>query len=268
MDGTLQSTATFDIVTGTVSAALYLIVGAAAYSHAPKDARARTFFTIAIAGLAPYLLPAVMGWIGTGSIMGVAVVVTALSIAVGAVALLHFAQVFPSRRPWIGSHGPWLAAAYGVLPLAAVIGVLAALPLVRVMADMSSQVAAAGGAGGGGAFGSAGAIDIVQALVVLAFLLPTLVVVGIVVPFAALLSLYRSWQDAGRDGRRGARVTTLWILISQLAGGVLTILIVPLLHLVAPNGPWVTIAAALLFGFGLLMPIAFAASVWKYRLLD
>jgi hypothetical protein len=57
------------------------------------------------------------------------------------------------------------------------------------------------------------------------------------------------------------------MLISQLAGGVLTILIVPVLHLVAPPGPWVTIASALLFGFGLLMPIAFAIGVWKYRLL-
>ena len=29
-----------------------------------------------------------------------------------------------------------------------------------------------------------------------------------------------------------------------------------------------TIAAALLFAFGLLMPLAFAAGVWKYRILD
>jgi membrane protein YdbS with pleckstrin-like domain len=53
-----------------------------------------------------------------------------------------------------------------------------------------------------------------------------------------------------------------------MAGGVLAILIVPLLRLVAPTGAWVTIAAALLFAFGLLMPIAFAAAVWKYRVLD
>jgi membrane protein YdbS with pleckstrin-like domain len=58
------------------------------------------------------------------------------------------------------------------------------------------------------------------------------------------------------------------ILVSQLAGGVLAILIIPLLHFVAPSGPWVTIAAALLFGFGLVMPIAFAAGVWKFHVLD
>jgi hypothetical protein len=65
-----------------------------------------------------------------------------------------------------------------------------------------------------------------------------------------------------------ARVPTLWILISQMGGGVLTILIIPLLHLVAPTGPWVTIAAILLFAFGLAMPLAFAAGVWKFRVLD
>jgi len=60
----------------------------------------------------------------------------------------------------------------------------------------------------------------------------------------------------------------MWMLVSQLAGGVLTILVIPLLRLVAPRGPWVTIAAALLFAFGLLMPVAFAAAVWRYRMLD
>ena len=53
-----------------------------------------------------------------------------------------------------------------------------------------------------------------------------------------------------------------------MAGGVLTILIIPLLRLVAPTGPLVTMAAALLFAFGLLMPVAFAAGVWKYRVLE
>ena len=65
-----------------------------------------------------------------------------------------------------------------------------------------------------------------------------------------------------------ARKTTLWMLVSQMAGGVLTILVIPLLRLVATRGPWVTIAAALLFACGLLMPLAFAAAVWRYRMLD
>src|SRR5689334_15043613 len=111
-------------------------------------------------------------------------------------------------------------------------------------------------------------IDPVESLVAIALLVPTIIVIGVVLPFAGLLSLYKSWQEAKSSGSDGERLTTLWILVSQRAGVVLTILIIPLLHLVVPAGPWVTIASALLFGFGLLMPVAFALGVWKYRLLE
>ena len=131
------------------------------------------------------------------------------------------------------------------------------MPLIVMM----TEIAGSSGAGGLGAVSSG------VALLLLCVLIPTVIVVGIVMPFAALLSLYKSWQKAKKDGRVGARRTTLLILVSQLAGGVLTILIVPLLQLVAPTGPLVTIAAVLLFGFGMLLPIAFAIGVWKYRLI-
>ena len=98
--------------------------------------------------------------------------------------------------------------------------------------------------------------------------LPTIFIVAIVLPFAGLLSIYYSILAARAAGLEQARQPLMGILVSQLAGGVLAILIIPLLHVVAPAGPWVTIAAALLFGFGLLMPIAFAAAVWKFRVLD
>jgi hypothetical protein len=192
-----------------------------------------------------------------GPLLNVAVILTAVSLAAGSVALFHFTQVFPSRRPWIDSRGLWLAAAYAVLPPAATIGALALLPIIQLAVQVSEPT----GSGGLGAVSSASAV------LMLFVLIPVIFVVGIVLPFAALLSLYKSWQEAKRDGRDAARVTTLTILISQLAGGVLTILIVPLLHLVAPAGPWVTIAATLLFGFGLLFPVAFAIGVWKYRLV-
>ena len=257
MDGILHAPTTFDTWTGVASAALYLLVGAAALAHAPRDSRTRTFFTIAIAGLAPYLLPAVMGRLGTGWLLGIATVTTAVSLAVGSVALFHFTQVFPSRRPWIQSNGLWLAAAYVALTLSAVICGVALMPLIVMM----TEIAGSSGAGGLGAVSSG------VALLLLCVLIPTVIVVGIVMPFAALLSLYKSWQKAKKDGRVGARRTTLLILVSQLAGGVLTILIVPLLQLVAPTGPLVTIAAVLLFGFGMLLPIAFAIGVWKYRLI-
>jgi hypothetical protein len=153
--------------------------------------------------------------------------------------------------------------------MGAAIGAWAAMPIVRMMSDVSAQTAAAS-AGGGVVMGSTGLFDALSAVILLVVLIPTIFVVGVVLPFGGLLSLYKSWQEAKRDGHDGARVTTMTILISQLAGGVLTILVVPLLHIAAraaPAGPWVTIAAALLFGVGLLFPIAFAIGVWRYRLI-
>src|SRR4029077_4111536 len=107
-----------------------------------------------------------------------------------------------------------------------------------------------------------------ESLALIRVLIPAIFILGVVVPFAGLLSLSKSWQEARRAALRGAERTTFWMLVSQLAGGVLTILVIPLLRLVAPIGPWVTAAAALLFGAGLLMPLSFAAAVWQFRLLE
>ena len=252
-----QQPTTFDAATGAASAGLYLVIGAAALARAPRDAATRTFFTVAVASLAPYLLPGVLERIGYGTWLTVAAIATAASLAVGSVALFHFTQVFPLTRPWIRARGVWLVAAYAVLPPCAIVGSLAVLPFIRITAVEN------GALGSGGL----GAVSPDLALLLLLVLIPVIFVIGIVLPFAALLSLYKSWQEARRDGRDGARVTMVAILISQLAGGVLTILVVPLLHLVAPSGPWVPVAAAMLFGFGLLFPIAFAVGVWKFRLV-
>src|SRR5215472_8010859 len=143
-----QQPTVFDAWTGVISAALYVVVGIAALTYAPSDRRARTFFAVAIASLAPYLFPALSGRIGTGRLMSAAAVAIAASLAVGSVALFHFAQVFPSRRPWIRKYGVWLGAAYAVLPVAAVIGTWALLPVLRVMSEMSSQAATMSTGGG------------------------------------------------------------------------------------------------------------------------
>ena len=260
MDGLLHppSATAFDALSGIASALLYIAVGVGAFVRAPRDARTRVFLIVAVASLTPYVLPATLGRLGTGRMLSVATAATAVSLAVGSVALFHFTQVFPSRRPWIRAQGLWLSAAYAVLPLAALAGAWALLPILRVMSDAATPPESTGLNGMGP----------LVSFVLLVVFLPTVFVTGIVLPFGALLSLYKSWQEAKADGRYGARVTTLTILISQVAGGVLTILVVPLLHLVAPTGPWVTIASGMLFGFGLLMPLAFAVSVWKYRLVS
>lgn len=264
MDALLQPpvATAFDAISSAASALLYLAVACAALARAPRDPRTRVFLATAVASAAPYLVTALLWARGTSAAFNAPVItVVALSLMMGSLALLHFTQVFPWRRPWIKTHGAWLYAGYIVVPLT----VAAAWWLTR---DLRALLAAAADAGSGGIGAVSAGISEVSLLVVALGALPVLFVLGVVVPFSGLLSLYKSWKAAVTAGIEPARVTTFWMLISQLAGGVLTILIIPLLRVVSPAGPWVTIAAALLFAVGLLMPIAFAAGVWKYRVLD
>lgn len=250
----------YEVAGAIVSAALYLIVGLAAVARAPRDVRARVFLATGITSAPPYLVTVLLWARGPGAAFTVPVIaLVGLSLMLGSLALFHFTQVFPWRRPWIRAHWRWLLAGYVGLPTAM------AVPMFMLMAFMVATTRIAEtGSGGVGAV----SVGLPESLVLLLIVLPVLFVLGLVVPFAALFSLYKSWQAARAAGLESARVTTFWILISQMAGGVLTILIIPLLRFVAPIGPWVTIAAALLFAFGLLMPLAFAAGVWKYRVLD
>jgi hypothetical protein len=245
----------FEVFAAIVSAAVYLIVGVAAAVHAPRDLRARLFLAIAVASAAPYSVTVLLWARGAGAVVTVPVMAAVgLSLMIGSLALLHFTQVFPWRRPWIRAHWRWLFAGYLIVPSA-----------VAVPAWLFRGVDISG-AGGLGALSPG--VSETLALLLLLVVIPVVFVFGAVVPFAALLSLYKTWLAAKASGVESARVAAFWILISQMAGGVLAILIVPLLHLVAPAGPWVTIAAALLFAFGLLMPLAFAAGVWRYRVLE
>ena len=252
----------FEAFSAIVSAVLYVIVGIAALARAPRDIRTRAFFATALASAAPYSLTAVLWARGSAATFTLPVItIVALSLAMGSLALFHFTQVLPWRRPWMRAHWRWLAAGYAIAPVAVVIPAWTLRDLAVLLSGAADT-----GSGGIGAVSSGMAEGMV--LVLLLVVIPLVFVVGLVVPFAALLSLYKTWLEAKAAGVEPARVTTFWILISQMGGGVLTILIIPLLHLVAPTGPWVTIAAVLLFAFGLLMPLAFAAGVWKYRVLD
>jgi len=247
----------FDAFSSTVSAVVYLGVAFAALAQAPGDLRVRMFFVIAVASVAPYVVTPLMWFRGADVALSRPVMIaTSLSLMIGSLALLHFAQVFPWRRPWIRAHARWLLAGYLVIPIATGI----ASWFTR---DVDFGALARAGSGDADV-----GLDVRVALVLLGVVVPAVFVLGVVTPFAGLFSLYKSWTTARAAGVEGARVTTFWMLISQMAGGVLTILIIPLLHLVAPAGPWATIAAALLFGFGLLMPLAFAVGIWKLRVLD
>jgi hypothetical protein len=268
MDTVFQppSATAFEAIAAIVSATLYLVVGVGALARAPRDVRTRVFFAIALASAAPYSVTALIWARGSSAAFTVPVVVAVgLSLMLGSLTLFHFTQVFPWRRPWIRSYARWLYAGYLAVAIVAVTIAITAGAVAWKMAGAFGDLEASG-SGGLGAV-SAG-ISEAAALVIVLVALPVLFGLGVAVPFAALWSLYKSWLAAKSAGVQSARDTTYWILISQLAGGVLTILIIPLLRFVAPTGPRVTIAAVLLYVFGLLMPIAFAAGVWKYRVLD
>ena len=255
------SATTFEMIAAVVSAGLYLVVGIAAFVRAPKDVRARLFFVTALASAPAYLVTVLLWSRGSAATFTPPVaIIVGLSLMMGSLALFHFTQVFPWRRPWIRSHWRWLLIGYIAVPIAVAIAVWALAPMFQLLQEFA---AADAGSGGLGAVSS----GIGEGVALLLVVVPLLFLIGLVVPFAALMSLYNSWRTARVAAVEAARVTTLWILISQMAGGVLTILIIPLLRIVAPTGPWVTMAAALLFAFGLLMPIAFAAGVWNYQVL-
>jgi hypothetical protein len=264
MDALLQPpvATAFDAIASTASALLYLAVAFAAVARAPRDVRTRVFLASAVASAGPYMVTALLWARGTSAAFNTPVItVVTLSLMMGSLALLHFTQVFPWRRPWIRSYGAWLYAGYLVVPLIAA-------AVLWLTADMRGAWTGIADMGSGGVGGVSVGLSEVGLMVSALGAIPVLFVLGVAVPFGGLLSLYKSWKTATAAHIESARVTTFWMLISQLAGGVLTILIIPLLRVVAPAGPWVTIAATLLFAVGLLMPIAFAVGVWKLRVLD
>ena len=258
MFGAPSATA-FDALSALTSAGVYMIVALAALSQAPRDARVRVFVAVAIAGIAPYWITAQIWVWGSAALTKSAVVFVALSLMMGSLALFHFTQVFPWRRPWIRAHGSRLWAAYLVIPAATAVTAF-------ITPGFSAGAFGAGGTGGLGAVSGGGTLLLLLAAAGIA--MAVLVLLGIVVPLAGLLSLYKSFLLARDRGIEPARRTTGMMLISQLGGGVLTILIVPLMRVIAPSGPLVTVASLLLFACAMLMPLAFALGVWRLHVLE
>ena len=214
----------FEMASALVSALLYLTVGIAALARAPRDIRARMFFLTALASAPAYLATVLLWARGPQATFTLPVmVVVGLSLMMGSLTLFHFTQVFPWRRPWIRAHWTWLLIGYLVVPAAAA---------ATAWLFNGLTISATDGDGGGG-LGAVSA-GFAEGLVLLVVAIPVLFVAGLVVPFGALMSLYKSWLTAKAAGVEAARVTILWVLISQMAGGVLTILIIPLLHLMRP----------------------------------
>lgn len=248
MEGLLQPPAVtaFDAVAALVSLAVYLGVALVMLSRQSRDVRSRVFLVVALTSAVPYGLSALQWWKGAGIYTPASIALTAAAFSIGSVALFHFTQIFPWRRPWIRAHGRWLIAAYAVpvLPVAMV-----AWMVGTIMSAMEAQSTGSGGLG-------AVSAGLSEALLILGGL-PAIFFIGIVVPFCGVMSLFKSWQEAKTTANEPARTTTFWMLISQLAGGVLAVLVLPLLHLIGV--PWVlaTAFAGLAYVFALILPIAY-----------
>ena len=244
----------FDAVASIVSLFAYLTVAIAVLIRWPRDARARVFLAVALTSAVPYILSPLQWWKGNAAYTPAVIATTAVAFSLGGAALLHFTQIFPMRRPWIRAHAGWLAAAYGVLPV----------PIAFIAWFLSSLlVPMDAGAGGFGAVST----DTTLSLVLL-IAIPAIFVVGMVLPFAGVMSLLKSWQEARTAADGPARVTTLWMLISQMGGGVLAVLVLPLLHVIGIGPRWAMVIGALTYAFALLMPAAFAVGVFRYLVLD
>lgn len=256
---TMPELTAFDATTQLIAAAVYLSVGAAALAQAPRDDRTRVFCALAVAHAVAFSIPAA-GWffdvtdVQAFNRIPLGIVLAALST--GALLMFHFSQVFPRRRPWIRGSGMQLPIGYVITPIAVFL-------LVRWWALTKPEMTPKFG------------------LAFILFGFPLMVLLGLVLPVASIVSFLRSLRELTGtkpvqpqadppDGRRlpDARPVILGILVSQVAGGAVALLVLGPLSAAAPESFAVTLVALTVWMLGLLTPLAFAAGVWKYRVLE
>ena len=103
-------------------------------------------------------------------------------------------------------------------------------------------------------------------LAVIVFGFPLLVLLGFVLPIAAIVSLFRSHQEIQKQGLERLKLPLELILFSQIAGGTLA----SSSHRWRPSSRHSANAGGahvMICAFGLLTPLAYAAAVWKFDVL-
>src|SRR6185437_4664136 len=103
-------------------------------AKAPRDQRSRLFLLIAVTNVMAYVAAVLFWYHGAVTFAKPLLLAVALSFAVGSVALFHFSQLFPWRRPWIREQTPWLKAAYLACPL---LTMAVILPMPPDLIDMT-----------------------------------------------------------------------------------------------------------------------------------
>ena len=237
----------FDVVTHLISALVYVAVGAAGLAQAPRDVRTRVFAALATTHTVGSLIAAAAWALGEKDPFAfnrvpLAVMLSAWSL--GALLLFHFSQVFPRRRPWIRESGVQLPIAYALMPVAVFL-------LVRWWPATEGSATPAFG------------------LTFVVFGFPLMVLLGLVLPIASIVSLVRSLREASSHARgASARVPLIGILLSQLGGASLSIIVLAPLRALVPESFAVGIVTLTVWLLGLVTPLAYASGIWKYGVLQ
>jgi hypothetical protein len=234
-----------DGITQGTAAVCYMAIGIAAWLRAPRDVRTRVFLGFSIANLVVFGIPTFWWLRGTTdpTKLPAAATATILSaLGAGALLLFHFTQVFPRQRPWIKASGFQMAIAYCLVP-AAIAGLVRFSPT------------------------SVDAITVPYIITLIVFGFPLIVLLGFVLPVAAIVSLLRSHREVQQGGLEYLKTPLELILLSQIAGGTLAIVFAPVLAVLAPNSAIQSALTVVIWVFGLLTPLAYAAAVWRFNVL-
>lgn len=234
-----------DGLTQGTAALCYITIGIAAWLRATGDVRTRVFLGFSTANLVVFGIPTFWWLRGTADPTKLPMAATATVLAtlgVGALLLFHFTQVFPRRRPWIKASGLQMTIAYCLVPVA-IAG------LIRFSPATLDTIT----------------VPYVLALIVFGF--PLIVLLGFVLPVAAIVSLLRSHREVQQGGLAHLKTPLELILLSQIAGGTLAIVFAPVLAVLAPHSAIQSVLTVAIWAFGLLTPLAYAAAVWKFNVL-
>lgn len=234
-----------DATTQVLAALCYFSIAAGALLRAPQDIRTRVFFMFGLANVAAFAIPALLWWKGITDPAQAPRVATALVVAglgVAALLLFHFTQVFPRRRPWIRTAGMQMAIGYALIPLT-IIGLVVFFPANPAEIPPS------------------------YILGFLIFGFPLLVLLAIVLPVTAIVSLVRSYHETQNPELQRARIPVAMILVGQVAGGALALVFAPALTAVAPTSAALSMLTIIMWALGLLTPIAYGLAVWRYDVL-
>jgi hypothetical protein len=235
-----------DGITQALAAIVYVAVGAAAWMRATGDIRTRVFLALSIANFVALSVPTfwwLQGSSGQLKLPAASTATVTAALGVGALLLFHFTQVFPRRRPWIKTSGMQMAVAYCLAPLT-IAGLVWFAP-----ASMDALK-----------------LPYVLALIVFGFPLGVLLV--IVLPVTAIVSLARSHRELQLNGPAALKRPLELILFSQIAGGALAAVFAPVLATVAPNSGAQSVMTLIIWVLALMTPLAFAAAVWKFGVLE